>query len=268
MVVVLVLAALAVLACVVLVAQGRAGELTEFAPDVPPVDLPEAKRLAPVDFMALRLPVSLVGYHTQSVDETLHRAAAAIGERDTKIAVLEQRIAELLSTRLRNRQEIHARPGTDPRTMHEPTIPARENGTLRELGGPVGAEKPKDAVTTEVTEELAGPAAVPADKKVAGSEDAVTVEGTKEPAAPAAVPVDKKDAVTSEVTEELAAPAALPADKKIAGSADKPIEDKPAAVPAEEKAAEPVEKDASSEDKDPEAKAPEDDKPGDSEPKR
>ncbi|HUR02645.1 MAG TPA: hypothetical protein VM347_08905, partial [Nonomuraea sp.] len=67
MLVVLAIAALAILACVVLVSLGRGGELTEFPPDVPPLDLPEPGQLTAVDFMALQLPVNLVGYHTQSV---------------------------------------------------------------------------------------------------------------------------------------------------------------------------------------------------------
>ena len=49
---------------------GRGGELTEFAPDIPPLNLPQAGQLGAVDFMVLQLPVSLVGYNTQSVDET------------------------------------------------------------------------------------------------------------------------------------------------------------------------------------------------------
>jgi hypothetical protein len=134
--VILAIAAIAILACVVLVSLGRGGELTEFPPDVPPLDLPEAGQLTAVDFMALQLPVNLVGYHTQSVDETLRRAANAISARDTRIAVLEQRVAELLSSRLHARQEVYAAPGSEPRTDHEPEAPttARE---LPESGDPV-----------------------------------------------------------------------------------------------------------------------------------
>jgi hypothetical protein len=128
--VVLVLAALAILAGVVLVATGRGGELKEFAPDVPPLALPAAGQLTAVDFMALQLPVSLVGYHTQSVDETLQRAANALSERDTRIAVLEQRVSELLASRLHARQETHAGPAYGPVTEHRPGAP-REG-----LGGP------------------------------------------------------------------------------------------------------------------------------------
>ncbi|WP_084957435.1 hypothetical protein [Thermoactinospora rubra] len=123
MLVVLAIAAVAVLVCVVLVSLGKGGELTEFPPDVPPLNLPEPSQLSAVDFMALQLPVNLVGYHTQSVDETLRRAASAISARDTRIAVLEQRVSELLASRLQARQEVHAAPGAGLRTQHEPRPP-------------------------------------------------------------------------------------------------------------------------------------------------
>ncbi|MFC4122377.1 hypothetical protein [Nonomuraea zeae] len=136
MLVILAIAAIAILACVVLVSLGRGGELTEFPPDVPPLDLPEPGQLTAVDFMALQLPVNLVGYHTQSVDETLRRAASAISARDTRIAVLEQRVSELLSSRLHARQEVYAAPGAGLRTDHEPEAPA-DPRELPESGDPV-----------------------------------------------------------------------------------------------------------------------------------
>ncbi|MEQ4716858.1 hypothetical protein [Nonomuraea sp. B19D2] len=138
MLVILAIAAIAILACVVLVSIGRGGELTEFPPDVPPLDLPEPGQLTAVDFMALQLPVNLVGYHTASVDETLRRAANAISARDTRIAVLEQRVSELLASRLHARQEVYAAPGAGPRTEHSPEPPAvaRE---LPESGDPVSS---------------------------------------------------------------------------------------------------------------------------------
>ncbi|MFI6325212.1 hypothetical protein ACIBG8_47385 [Nonomuraea sp. NPDC050556] len=123
MLVVLAIAALAILTCVVLVSLGRGGELTEFPPDVPPLNLPEPGQLAAADFMALQLPVNLVGYHTASVDETLRRAATALSARDTRIAVLEQRVSELLASRLQARQEVYAGPNGGPRTEHEPEAP-------------------------------------------------------------------------------------------------------------------------------------------------
>jgi hypothetical protein len=136
--VILAIAAIAILACVVLVSLGRGGELTEFPPDVPPLDLPEPGQLTAVDVMALHLPVNLVGYHTASVDETLRRAASAISARDTRIAVLEQRVSELLSSRLHARQEVYAAPGASLRTVHSPEPPAAGR-ELPESGDPVSA---------------------------------------------------------------------------------------------------------------------------------
>ncbi|WP_405141606.1 hypothetical protein OG589_31365 [Sphaerisporangium sp. NBC_01403] len=138
MLVLLAVAALAVLFCVVLVSQGRGGELTEFAPDVPPLDLPEPGQLTAVDFMALQLPVSLVGYHTQSVDETLQRAATALGERDTHIAVLEQRVAELLAGRLQARQESYARPSWVPGSSEPATEQGLASGPFATAEHPLG----------------------------------------------------------------------------------------------------------------------------------
>ncbi|MEW9529216.1 hypothetical protein [Microbispora sp. NPDC049125] len=122
MLVVLVIAGLAVLACVVMVSLGHGGEMAEFQPDVPPLGLPAAGQLTAADLIALQLPLSVVGYNTQKVDETLQRVSTALSERDTRIAVLEQRVAELLAGRLQARQEAYARPAPPPRTEHQPEI--------------------------------------------------------------------------------------------------------------------------------------------------
>ncbi|MER6172592.1 hypothetical protein [Streptosporangium sp. NPDC001681] len=132
MLVVLALAAVAVIASVTVVAMGRGGELSEFAPDVPPLDLPKGGQLGAVDFMALQLPVSLVGYHTQSVDEALNRVAGALSERDTRIAVLEQRVAELLAGRLQARHELK---GDLPATLRELEAPYELSGHGRPAAG-------------------------------------------------------------------------------------------------------------------------------------
>ncbi|MBO4272513.1 hypothetical protein [Microbispora triticiradicis] len=95
MLVVLVIAGLAVIACVVMVSLGHGGEMAEFSSDAPPLGLPAAGQLTPTDLMTLRLPIALVGYSTHAVDETLNRVSIALAERDTRIAVLEQRVAEL-----------------------------------------------------------------------------------------------------------------------------------------------------------------------------
>ncbi len=79
-------------------------------PDVPPLELPEAAQVTAVDLVTVQFPVGLVGYHTGSVDETLQRAATAIRDRDARIAVLEQKVAELMAGRLQARHEIFAPP--------------------------------------------------------------------------------------------------------------------------------------------------------------
>ncbi|WP_066371373.1 hypothetical protein [Herbidospora mongoliensis] len=100
--VVLVLAAFAVVGCVVWVSMGQGGAMAEFPPDVPPLELPDAAQVTAVDLVTVQFPVGLVGYHTGSVDETLQRAATAIRDRDTRIAVLEQKVAELMTDRLKS----------------------------------------------------------------------------------------------------------------------------------------------------------------------
>ncbi|MEU7692075.1 hypothetical protein [Microbispora hainanensis] len=121
MLVVLVIAGLAVIACVVMVSLGHGGEMAEFPPDVPPLELPAAGQVTPADLIALRLPIGLVGYSTQAVDETLHRVSVALGERDTRIAVLEQRVAELSYARPQTREETTRLETTRPETTRPET---------------------------------------------------------------------------------------------------------------------------------------------------
>ncbi|MFG1962724.1 hypothetical protein [Nonomuraea sp. NPDC049028] len=187
MLVVLAIAALAILACVVLVSLGRGGELTEFPPDVPPLDLPEPGQLTAVDFMALQLPVNLVGYHTQSVDETLRRAATAISARDTRIAVLEQRVSELLSSRLYARQEVYAAPGAGLRTDHEPPAAPRD---LSQEGD--SAAEPHDLGDQHAeppTDEPQDASAMPDQQDVAAEPDAVVKP--EDDATPSEAPADR-----------------------------------------------------------------------------
>ncbi len=108
------------IACVVMVSLGHGGEMAEFPPDVPPLELPAAGQMTPADLIALQLPIGLVGYSTQAVDETLHRVSVALGERDTRIAVLEQRVTELSYARLQAREE------TKPAETKQPEDSERE----------------------------------------------------------------------------------------------------------------------------------------------
>ncbi|MFB4291729.1 hypothetical protein ACBI99_29040 [Nonomuraea sp. ATR24] len=221
MLVILAIAALAILACVVLVSLGRGGELTEFPPDVPPLNLPEAGKLTAVDFMALRLPVNLVGYHTQSVDETLRRAANAISARDTRIAVLEQRVSELLSSRLHARQEVYAAPGAGLRTDHEPPAaphtlpdpdptPSPATVTASEEPAPGEGAAAGEAVSASPAEPpVPGEAAVPEETASTGED----VAHDAEPPAPAepsasgeAASASVEPAASDEAADEVAVP--------------------------------------------------------------
>ena len=88
------LAALAVLAAIVIVAVGGGGELSAEHPDHPPLALPGRRAVGGTDAALLRLPLGLWGYHKQITDEALERFAYELTERDTRIAVLEQELAE------------------------------------------------------------------------------------------------------------------------------------------------------------------------------
>lgn len=88
------LAALAVLGAIVIVAVGGGGELSTEHPDHPPLALPARRPVAGTDAALLHLPLGLWGYHKQITDEALERFAYELTERDTRIAVLEQELAE------------------------------------------------------------------------------------------------------------------------------------------------------------------------------
>ncbi|MET7328739.1 hypothetical protein [Nonomuraea sp. NPDC005650] len=229
MLVILAIAAIAILACVVLVSVGRGGELTEFPPDVPPLDLPEPGQLTAVDFMALQLPVNLVGYHTASVDETLRRAANAISARDTRIAVLEQRVSELLSSRLHARQEIYAAPGAGLRTDHAPEAPAAAR-ELPEAGDPV--EVSGATVSWDVAPELLRAPEDPEWRIPPGNgETAARTEPDEQPPVPSAVEVMKavevETAAAEESTADETAAVEPPADEKPDEKPDEEPEEKP-----------------------------------------
>jgi hypothetical protein len=87
-------AAAAVLAAIFAVALGRGGQLSVEHPDHPPLALPGRRAVGGTDAALLRLPLGLWGYHKQITDEALERFAYELTERDTRIAVLEQALAE------------------------------------------------------------------------------------------------------------------------------------------------------------------------------
>lgn len=173
------LAAVAVLAAIVVVAVGGAGELSAEHPDHPPLALPGRRPVAGTDAALLRLPMGLWGYHKQITDEALERFAQELTERDTRIAVLEQELAEARQrlgegprqlpaarTQLDALREDDALPGDDTwsSTWHRPpaeqedrpaehggwALPSGEDGIRGWEAGPAGtsADAPSDAAKT------------------------------------------------------------------------------------------------------------------------
>src|SRR6202035_5679835 len=90
----LVLAGVAVLAAVVFLALGRGRELGEAHPDHPPRLSPAHRRVMGTDAALIRLPKVFWGYHVDLTDEALRRLAYALTERDTRVARLEQQLAD------------------------------------------------------------------------------------------------------------------------------------------------------------------------------
>lgn len=125
-VVALIVAALAVLGAVVALATGRGGELAETHPDNPPLPIPTARPITGPEVAMLSLPRGLWGYHVGFTDEALHRVAYALAERDARVAMLEQRVAELRH-RLGEAGEEDA--WTAPDDLYGPSYePLREDG--------------------------------------------------------------------------------------------------------------------------------------------
>ncbi|WP_157420363.1 hypothetical protein [Actinomadura kijaniata] len=136
-VVALIVAALAVLGAVVALATGRGGELAETHPDNPPLPIPTARPITGPEVAMLSLPRGLWGYHVGFTDEALHRVAYALAERDARVAMLEQQVAELRH-RLGEAGEGDA--WTAPDDLYGPSYePLREDGDEPGENGRAGA---------------------------------------------------------------------------------------------------------------------------------
>jgi hypothetical protein len=90
--VILLLAAAAILACAVLAALGRAGEMAAFPSDSAPLRLDE---VTAADVALLRPPLALWGYSVPATEEALGVIARAVTARDTEIAALRKELAEM-----------------------------------------------------------------------------------------------------------------------------------------------------------------------------
>jgi hypothetical protein len=141
--VVLLVAGVAIGVGIILVAVGRGGEMTEFSPDVRPLDT-DIETAA--DVALLRLPLAMWGYDRRSTDEALNLVARTVTERDVEIATLRRHIADLQSeedvpsarpmdpaARLDAIWGVHAFPASDVATGPDD---AREPGAAVPLGQP------------------------------------------------------------------------------------------------------------------------------------
>jgi hypothetical protein len=94
--VVLLVAVAAIVVGMIAVAVGRGGEMTEFSPDVRPLDTDIATA---ADVALLRPPLAVWGYDRRSTDEALNLVARTVTERDVEIEALRRQIADLQSAR-------------------------------------------------------------------------------------------------------------------------------------------------------------------------
>lgn len=148
---VLIVAGVAVLITILALAVGMGGEMGGTHPDHPPLSLPERQALAGTDVALLRLPVGLIGYHVSITNEALRRIAAELSERDTRIAVLEQRLVEARE-RL---QQLETAPPPVPGAGEAPAAPyAPEPGSPRERALAPIVPQPASADGDETADDL------------------------------------------------------------------------------------------------------------------
>jgi hypothetical protein len=100
--VILLLAAAAILGCVVLAALGRAGEMAAFPSDSAPLRLDQ---VTATDVALLRPPLALWGYNVPATEEALAVIARAVTARDTEIAALRKELADLRARQRPDQQE-------------------------------------------------------------------------------------------------------------------------------------------------------------------
>jgi hypothetical protein len=162
-------AAIAVLGAIVVLAVGGGGQLSAEHPDHPPLALPGRRPIAGTDAALLRLPLGLWGYHKQITDEALERFAYELTERDTRIAVLEQELAEARQRYGGGTRERPALPpaGTDPSLPAGDPLATRADrvfGALAEGGDPSATrtDRPEDRAAGNAADPVENTAAEPA----------------------------------------------------------------------------------------------------------
>jgi hypothetical protein len=205
------LAALAVLAAIVIVAVGGGGELSAEHPDHPPLALPGRRAVGGTDAALLRLPLGLWGYHKQITDEALERFAYELTERDTRIAVLEQELAEARQGHggapHDRRRALPAAPAGPPALGQDPmaTLTDRPPGPAHGTGG--------DPLATR-TDAEPEPRDAPAGLGAPGEDDPASGHAYAPPAGPRHAAADRSDAVANDEAEEPDDVVDRPADRE------------------------------------------------------
>ena len=95
--VILLLAAAAILGCVVLAALGRAGEMAAFPSDAPPLRVDELNGISCGGYRGVSdtFASALWGYNVSATEEALGVIARSVTARDVEIARLRRELAEL-----------------------------------------------------------------------------------------------------------------------------------------------------------------------------
>ncbi|MFG2893714.1 DivIVA domain-containing protein [Streptomyces sp. NPDC048248] len=118
---------------------GDGGGLRDAAPDRLYDPLPAERPVARADIEAVRLPVTVRGYHMSDVDDVLDRLGAELAERDARIAELESALAGAHAAAMQARG---AGQGGAPGPFPPGPVPPGPVEDARPAGGPVADAQP------------------------------------------------------------------------------------------------------------------------------
>jgi hypothetical protein len=200
------LAAVAVLGAIVVVAVGGGGQLSTEHPDHPPLALPGRRSVGGTDAALLRLPLGLWGYHKQITDEALQRFADELTERDTRIAVLEQELAE-------------ARQGRDGDTR--PDLRPERRGDRRAAALPPARDDAPDPLVTRTD---IRPGLSAAHQEPLATRFDVPSEGSTRIGDPWKTIVDRPEDAEEETDAVEEPPAEEPGERPVEASRERPAE--------------------------------------------
>ena len=125
---------------------GDGGGLRDAAPDRLYDPLPAERPVARADIEAVRLPVTVRGYHMSDVDDVLDRLGAELAERDARIAELESALAGAHAAAMQARGAgqggSHRAAEPAPGPFPPGPVPPGPVEDARPAGGPVADAQP------------------------------------------------------------------------------------------------------------------------------